>query len=60
MALDHPFLIDLCWGDNIEYVNGFIKGDQSNLSSLNIVRHKMGYKEFKDLIYTDVGVDKIA
>ncbi|KAI3779089.1 hypothetical protein L2E82_08571 [Cichorium intybus] len=60
MALDRPFLINLYWGGNIEYVNGIVKGDQSTLTTSNIVRHKMSYEEFKDLIYAHVGIDKIA
>lgn len=45
-------MINLYWGGQIEYENGFIKGD--------IIRHKMWYEEFKDLINAHVEVDKIT
>ena len=60
MALDRPFLMSLYWGGNIRYDNGVIKGDESTLTTSNIVRHKMGYDEFKDLVYAHLRVDKTA
>ncbi|KAL4555227.1 hypothetical protein LXL04_037838 [Taraxacum kok-saghyz] len=60
MALDRPFLMSLYWDDNIRYDNGVIKGDESTLTTSNIVRHKMGYDEFKDLVYAHLRVDKTA
>lgn len=60
MTLDRPFMINLYWGGNIKYENGIIKGDHSTFSTSNIVRHKMGYEEFKDLCYAHVGVEKAS
>ncbi|KAL4575286.1 hypothetical protein LXL04_022128 [Taraxacum kok-saghyz] len=60
MALDRPFLMTLYWGGNIRYDNGVIKGDESTLTTSNIVRHKMGYDEFKDLVYAHLRVDKTS
>lgn len=55
------FLLSIYIGcGNIEYVNGLIKDDQSTLYSSNIAILRMGYEEFKELIYVHVGVDKIV
>nr|KAJ0215788.1 hypothetical protein LSAT_V11C300152000 [Lactuca sativa] len=51
MSLDRTFIINLYWGGTISYENGFVKGDHSTLTTLNIVRHKLQYEEFKDLLY---------
>nr|KAJ0187554.1 hypothetical protein LSAT_V11C900494220 [Lactuca sativa] len=58
MSLDRPFMINLYWGGNILYENGFVKGDHSTLTTSNVVRHKLQYEEFKDLVYAHVGVEK--
>ena len=60
MALNRPFMINLYWGGNIKYENGIIKGDESTFNTSNIVRHKMSYEEFKDLVFAQVGVEKNA
>lgn len=31
-----------------------------NFTNSNIVRHKMGYKEFKDFCYAYIGVEKTS
>nr|KAJ0216107.1 hypothetical protein LSAT_V11C300133080 [Lactuca sativa] len=57
MGLDRSFMINLYWGGNILYENGFVKGDHSTLTTSNVVRHKL-YEEFKDLVYAHIGVEK--
>ena len=58
MALTCPFLINLYWDGNIKYENGVIKGDESILSTLDILRHKIRYEQFQDLVYAHVRVEK--
>nr|KAJ0196393.1 hypothetical protein LSAT_V11C700368590 [Lactuca sativa] len=58
MALNYPFMIILYWEGNIEYENGFNNSDQATFSASDILRHKIWYKQFKDLIYTHDRVEK--
>ncbi|XP_023743043.2 uncharacterized protein LOC111891205 [Lactuca sativa] len=58
MALNRPFMITLYWGDNVEYENGIIKGDESTMSASDIIRQKIRYEQFQDLAYALVGVEK--
>lgn len=44
-------------GDNIEFVNGAVKGDDSTSSFTIPVFHKIQYKEFVELIYKHSEID---
>ena len=58
MDLNRPFMITFDWGGNVEYDNGIIKGDESTLTASDIIRRKIRYEQFKDLVYALVGVEK--
>ncbi|GKA71992.1 hypothetical protein Tco_0778208 [Tanacetum coccineum] len=60
MSLDCPFKVNLYWGGNIESENGFIKGDKSTLTTSIMVRRKVRYEEFIDLVYAHVGVQRAS
>nr|GEZ52232.1 hypothetical protein [Tanacetum cinerariifolium] len=60
MALGRPFNVNLYWGCNIESENGFIKGDKSTLTTSIVVRRKVRYEEFIDLVYAHVGVERAS
>lgn len=51
MNLNWPFIVNLYWGGDIEFHNGFIQGDNSTKRTSIVLRHKMQYAEFVDLVY---------
>lgn len=52
-------MVNLYWGENVRYENGFINGDDSTRTIAIVMICKMPYKEFVDLIYACIRVEKI-
>ncbi|XP_071710014.1 uncharacterized protein [Rutidosis leptorrhynchoides] len=58
MALERPFLVNIYYGGNIEYVNGHVKHHNSTTHFTVVARDKIPYEQFLDLIYKHIGIEK--